>query len=99
MTTLKQRDNDNAVTLLSATSLSQRCARFRCHSAVLVSPSQRCVHHCLSAVGFLLCTKIKGTYSVSSVPTQVPPIKKKVMVKDENSSCKITNSYSCSELS
>ena len=37
------------ITLLSAPSLSQRCARFRCHSAV--------VYRCLTAVGLLLCSK------------------------------------------
>ena len=54
-----------AVTTLCSFSLSQRCARFRCHNAVLVSAvttlcsfslSQRCVHRCLTAVGFLLCS-------------------------------------------
>ena len=52
----------NAVTC--SFSLPQRCARFRCYSAVLVfavtalcsfSLLQRCAHRCLTAVEFLLC--------------------------------------------
>ena len=61
----------NAVTC--SFSLPQRCARFRCYSAVLVfavtalcsfSLLQRCAHRCLTAVGFLLCRFSKSDQTV-----------------------------------
>ena len=61
------------ISALSLPLLSQRCVRFRCHSAVFdfavtalcsFSLSQRCTHRCLTAVGFLLCRFSKSDQTV-----------------------------------